>query len=150
MQLVLKVKDISKENNMYSYTCKDRFEVIYNFKSKCYKPIDSYILVYIKGYNELFTASHYILYVTYIQDLFIANNKLVTRYNKQVKSSYISKVAKAYIGFKGEYKELENELKTLLNRRMYIENSKQLQAVEIKINKLKNKISENKRYYNVN
>ena len=149
MQLVLKVTDISKENNMYSYTCRDKFGVVYNFKFKCYKLIDSYILVSIKYYNELFTASHYILYVNYIQDLFIINNKLVTKDNKPVKSDYISEVAKAYIGFKGEYIQLEKELKTLLNSRISVEDYKQMQDVENSINRLKIKIAENKRYYSI-
>ena len=150
MKLVLKVVEIEKDQqNGFEFTCKDRFNTIYYFTSKCFKPADTYILVNVNNFYEYYAAVQYKLNVSYIEELQVINNKLVNGKKQQVKSDYIEAVLKENIGLKGTLKDMESKLKDCYRASISIEDYKQEIANQKLINKLENKIKEYKRYYNV-
>ena len=150
MKLVLKVVEIEKDKQgSFEFTCKDRFNTIYYFTSKCFKPADTYILVNVNSFYEYYPATQYKLNVFYIEDLQVVNNKLVNRKKQQVKSDYIEAVLKENIGLKGTLKDMESKLQDCYRAFISIEDYNQEVANQKLINKLENKIKEYKRYYNV-
>ena len=150
MKLVLKVVEIEKDKQgSFEFTCKDRFNTIYYFTSKCFKPVDTYILANVNSFYEYYPATQYKLNVSYIEDLQVVNNKLVNRKKQQVKSDYIEAVLNENIGLKGTLKNMEIKLQDCYRASISIEDYNQEIANQKLINKLKNKIKEYKRYYNV-
>ena len=150
MKLVLKVVEIEKnQKDGFEFTCKDRFNTVYYFTSKCFKPVDTYILVNVNSFYEYYPATQYKLNVSYIEELQVVNNKLLNSKRQQVKSDYIEAVLKENIGLKGTLKDMENKLKDCYRAFISIEDYKQETANQKLINKLERKIKEHKRYYNV-
>ena len=150
MKLVLKVVEIEKDQqNGFEFTCKDRFNTIYYFTSKCFKPVDTYISVNVNSFYEYYPATQYKLNVSYIEELQVVNNKLVNRKKQQVRSDYIEAVLKENIGLKGTLKDMENKLQDYYRASISIEDYKQEIANQKLINKLESKIEEHKRYYNI-
>lgn len=49
--LILKVERCEKANSNYTFTCKDKYNIEYLFNSKCFKKVNSYILVIFNGYD---------------------------------------------------------------------------------------------------
>ena len=66
MKLVLKVVEIEKnQKDGFEFTCKDRFNTVYYFTSKCFKPIDTYILANVNSFYEYYPATQYKLNISY-------------------------------------------------------------------------------------
>lgn len=150
MKLVLKVVEIEKDQQGgFEFTCEDRFHTTYYFNSKCFKPVDTYILVNVNSFYEYYTATQYQLNVSYIEELQVINNRLFNRKRQQVKSDYIEAVLKEHIGLKGTLKDMESKLQDCYRASISIEDYKQEIANKKLIKKLESKIKEYKRYYNV-
>lgn len=103
VKLVLKVEDIEKiGNKKYHFDCKDKFGIEYWFESRCYKAVDTYILVSVNNYNivagDLGTAEQILLNASYIKELKVINGRLNAKGDilKEVKD-YILNIDLAYL-----------------------------------------------------
>jgi hypothetical protein len=95
-KLILKVEECKRSAEGFNFTCKDKFDIEYMFKSKCFKPTDTYIQVSFNKYSlvteTLASAEQiWLLDIKHIDQLEVLDNKLMLN-GKQVKCNILKEV----------------------------------------------------------